>query len=175
MEILNCLFGLTQESLLLSQAPQTTPEIRSGSFFRNFLRLEGRNFSFVDAKLPKWYIVKKLRKISRETLCYVHEATSFFARRKNKSQSLSQFYVDLSEYPSSSSSILSNLSPLSNSLLLSCPYHSDPVRDLNDMLILVNNMIDNAIPLVIDGKPIFVDPSFSEESSLSSMISMHNL
>ena len=161
MEILTCLFG-------------TVPEVRSGSFFRKFLRLNGRNFSLVDAKLPKWYIVRKLRRVSNDTLCYLHEATSFFARRKKKFQSQTQFYVDLSEYPSPCSSCLSNPSPLSDSFLLTCPYRPDPIRDHHDMLILVNNMIDNAIPLMIDGKPIFVDPSFSEESSVSSILSINN-
>jgi len=97
-----------------SISEQNVQEI--GSLHQNFLLTKCQNFTLIDAKIPKWYIIKKLRKISRDFLCYIHEAASFFSRRKKASYSYSIFHVDLSEYPSSSSMSSSSANYPSNCL-----------------------------------------------------------
>ncbi|CAG9805555.1 unnamed protein product [Chironomus riparius] len=136
---------MSQDQYLLSE--RNVPNIQSSSFYRRFLNWTGANFSEVDAKIPKWYIMKKLRRISYDTLCCLQEATSFFTRRKNKAQSWSNFYVGLDEY--------STERDLSESEIFQ--------HIMNDLVKIVDSCIDNAIPLIVDGKPIHVEPNMSKQ------------
>jgi len=184
-----------------SISEQNVQEI--GSLHQNFLLTKCQNFTLIDAKIPKWYIIKKLRKISRDFLCYIHEAASFFSRRKKASYSYSIFHVDLSEYPSSSSMSSSSANYPSNCLTDSdsssssdenvesifsdqyCNYVN--IIDFDDSLIkkhikddmvrLIHNLIDKAIPVIIDGKLIEVDHDYyssSEESTNTPIIAIND-
>ena len=109
---------------------------------------------------------KKLKKVSRDTLCSLYEAASFLFRRRKTFISSSRFHIDFNDCSSSPSSV----SVVLNDNSLS---YDDMIR--NYMTKLVKNMVNNAIPLIVDGEPIHVEVDSSEDSIDTGILAINNL
>ena len=104
------------------------------------------------------HMTKGLRRTSRDSMWSVYEAlSSLIILRKPSVSGSSQFHIDLSEYSDEVNSLL----------------YGNTIK--KNMRKIVINIIDNAIPMIIEGKSIQVEVDSSEESIFTEALAISNI